>query len=100
MRAQKRGGKEMILALEELGDCADPEGLEGQLSQRELARVLNSFLNSLPDTERNVFLCRYWYVDPIEAIVRITGFSQSKVTSMLHRTRQKLWKKLGEEGLL
>lgn len=100
LRAQKRGGKEMILALEELGDCADPEGLEGQLSQRELARVLNSFLNSLPETERNVFLCRYWYVDSIEAIVRITGFSQSKVTSMLHRTRQKLWKKLGEEGLV
>lgn len=100
LRAQKRGGKEMILALEELGDCADPQGLEGQLSQRELARVLNGFLNSLPETERNVFLCRYWYVDSIEAIVRITGFSQSKVTSMLHRTRQKLWKKLGEEGLV
>lgn len=100
LRTQKRGGKEMILALEELGDCADPQGLEGQLSQRELARVLNSFLNSLPETERNVFLCRYWYVDSIEAIVRITGFSQSKVTSMLHRTRQKLWKKLGEEGLV
>ena len=29
LRAQKRGGKEMILALEELGDCADPQGLEG-----------------------------------------------------------------------
>ena len=100
LRAQKRGGKEMILALEELGDCADPEGLEGQLSQRELARVLNDFLNSLLETERNVFLCRYWYVDSIEAIVRITGFSQSKVTSMLHRTRKKLWKKLGEEGLV
>ena len=47
-----------------------------------------------------MFLCRYWYVDSIEAIVNITGFSRSKVTSMLHRTRQKLWKKLEEEGLV
>ena len=47
-----------------------------------------------------MFLCRYWYVDSIEAIVNITGFSRSKVTSMLHRIRQKLWKKLEEEGLV
>ena len=98
--AQKRGGKEMILALEELGECVDIRGMETEITSRELTRVLNGFLASLPETERNVFLCRYWYVDSIEAIVRITGFSQSKVTSMLHRTRQKLWKKLGEEGLV
>ena len=98
--AQKRGGKEMILALDELGECVAAQGLEAELSQRELARVLNSFLTALPETERNVFLCRYWYLDSIEAIVKITGFSQSKVTSMLHRTRGKLRKKLNEEGYL
>lgn len=98
--AQKRGGKEMILALDELGECVDTLGLDAELSQRELARILNSFLTALPETERNVFLCRYWYLDSIEAIVKITGFSQSKVTSMLHRTRGKLRKKLNEEGYL
>ena len=98
--AQKRGGKEMILALDELGECVDAKGLEAELSQRELTRILNSFLMRLPETERNVFLCRYWYLDSIEAIVKITVFSQSKVTSMLHRTRGKLWKKLSEEGYL
>ena len=96
--AQKRGGQEMILALEELGECVDTRGMEAEITQRELARVLNSFLVSLPETERNVFLCRYWYMDSIETIAKITGFSQSKVTSMLHRTRGKLRKKLGEEG--
>lgn len=98
--AQKRGGKEMILALDELGECVAAQGLEAELSQRELVRILNSFLTALPETERNVFLCRYWYVDSIEAIVKITGFSQSKVTSMLHRTRGKLRKRLNEEGYL
>lgn len=100
LSAQKRGGKEMILALDELGECVDTQGLEATISQRELARTLNSFLTNLPETERNVFLCRYWYLDSIEAIVKITGFSQSKVTSMLHRTRGKLRKKLSQEGYL
>lgn len=96
--AQKRGGKEMILALEELGECVDTRGMEAEITSRELTRVLNGFLASLAETERNVFLCRYWYMDSIETIVNITGFSQSKVTSMLHRTRGKLRKKLEEEG--
>ena len=96
--AQKRGGKEMILALEELGECLDTRGMEAEITSRELTRVLNGFLASLSETERNVFLCRYWYMDTIETIAKITGFSQSKVTSMLHRSRGKLRKKLAEEG--
>ena len=96
--AQKRGGKEMILALEELGECVDTRGMEAEITSRELTRVLNGFLASLAETERNVFLCRYWYLDSIEAIVHTTGFTQSKVTSMLHRLRGKLRKKLSEEG--
>lgn len=96
--AQKRGGKEMILALEELGECLDTRGMEAEITHRELTRVLNGFLASLSETERNVFLCRYWYMDTIETIAKITGFSQSKVTSMLHRSRGKLRKKLAEEG--
>ena len=96
--AQKRGGKELTLALEELGECLDTRGMEAEITSRELTRVLNSFLASLPETERNVFLCRYWYMDTIETIAKITGFSQSKVTSMLHRSRGKLRKQLTEEG--
>ena len=96
--AQKRGGKEIILALDELGECVAADSMEAEISQRELTRVLNSFLSGLPETERNVFLCRYWYMDSIEAIGKMTGFSQSKVTSMLHRTRGKLRKVLAEEG--
>ena len=96
--AKKRGGGEVTLALEELGDCADGKSLEAEASRRELNRLLNAFLASLPETERNVFLCRYWYLDSVETIGTITGFSQSKVTSMLHRTRGKLRTLLSQEG--
>lgn len=96
--ARKRGGGETILALDELGECVDAHGLEEEISRRELIRVLNSFLAALPESERNVFLCRYWYMDSVQAISQASGFSQSKVTSMLHRTRNKLRKMLSEEG--
>lgn len=98
LNARKRGGKETVLALEELGECTVSSDMEAEIAQRELARILNDFLENLPETERNVFLCRYWYLDSIEAIVHATGFTQSKVTSMLHRTRGKLRKRLSEEG--
>ena len=98
--AKKRGGGEIILALEELEACADVNNTESIVEQKELTKVLNRFLASLPETERNVFLCRYWYLDSIPAISEYSGFTQSKITSMLHRTRGKLRKRLCEEGWL
>ena len=98
--AKKRGGGEMVLALEELEDCTDVHSTESDFDRRELVRVLNRFLGSLSETERNVFLCRYWYLDSIQAISEYSGFTQSKVTSMLHRTRGKLRRHLSEEGYL
>lgn len=98
LSAKKRGGGEIILALDELEECVDTHNVETELAKKELTRVLNAFLSSLQETERNVFLCRYWYLDSIQTISEVSGFSQSKVTSMLHRLRGKLRKTLSEEG--
>ena len=98
--AKKRGGGEIVLALEELENCVDVSNTENTYEQKELTWVLNQFLSSLSETERNVFLCRYWYMDSIKAISEYSGFTQSKITSMLHRTREKLRKRLIEEGYL
>ena len=98
--AKKRGGGEIVLALEELDNCVDVTNTENTYEQKELTWVLNQFLSSLSETERNIFLCRYWYMDSIKAISEYSGFSQSKITSMLHRTREKLRKRLIEEGYL
>lgn len=97
----KRGGGEIILALEELEDCvAHEQTVEKIMEQKQLAAVFNRFLEALPETERRIFLCRYWYLDPIGDIANYYGFSVSKVTSMLHRTRRKLRTVLEKEGLL
>lgn len=99
--AEKRGGGEAMLALDELSECvADSQTVELSVERKELARAVNLFLEKLPETERNVFLCRYWYLDPIAVIAMNFGFSQSKVTSMLHRTRAKLRTYLEKEGFV
>lgn len=100
-RAAKRGGDQLQIALEELLDCADDgDSAEETVMCGELKTAINAFLCQLPDTERNVFLCRYWYFDGIGYISSQFGFRAGKVKSMLHRTRKKLQKYLKEEGFL
>ena len=89
----------MPLALEELNDCvAGMQNVEMDYERKEIVKAYVKFLDTLPITERRVFLCRYWYVESIETIADKFGFSQSKVKTMLHRTRTKLRKQLAEEG--
>ena len=97
--AAKRGGGEMPLALEELKDCVSgAENVDLALQRKELARLINRFLAALPPVERQVFLCRYWYLEPVAVIGQRFGFSQSKTASMLHRARKKLRVLLEKEG--
>lgn len=99
LNAEKRGGGELTLALDELENCVSGSGnVEDEIQRRELAKLFNDFLNTLPATERRVFLCRYWYMDSIQSIAQQFGFSQSKVASILHRTRAKLRTVLEKEG--
>lgn len=99
LRAYKRGGGEVTLALEELDGCiGGGENPEESLEKKELLRCVNHFLAGLPEMERKVFVCRYWYLDSVPDIAGYLGWSQSKVTSMLHRTRAKLRKQLEKEG--
>lgn len=100
-QAYKRGGGEITLALEELRDCvADPDTVEASYDRKETVRAFNRLLGALSETERNVFLRRYWCVDTVADIAASFGFSEGKVKSMLHRTRLKLRKQLEKEGLL
>ncbi len=99
--AQKRGGGEPEAALEELSAILPGGSDPAQaVEAAELTAALSRFLDGLPDTERRVFLRRYWFLDPIAAIGDRYGFSRSKVKSMLARTRAKLLAHLKKEGFL
>lgn len=97
----KRGGGEVSLVLEELSECIPAEeNVVRELEQKELTRALGRFLGALPETERDVFVSRYWFLAGIKEISAKFQFTESKTKSMLFRTREKLRIYLLEEGLL
>lgn len=99
--AYKRGGGEVTLALEELDEClSGGESAEQVVEKKELLNSINRFLDTLPETQRNMFVCRYWYLEPVQQIADRYGFTLSKTASILRRTRMKLSEQLRKEGFL
>ena len=99
--AKKRGDGQLPLVLAELEDCiSDGKSIEEETERKLLAEVIAAFEKGLPETEQEVFLCRYWYMDSVSAIATRFRFSESKVKSMLVRTREKLRVRLEKEGLV
>lgn len=97
----KRGGDEVSLALEELSECIPSNAsVEENVIAGELSARINRFVGTLAPTERQVFLCRYWYLDSIDKISADLCFGKSKVKSMLRRTRARLRADLEKEGVL
>ena len=98
--AGKRGGGELTLALEELYDCASDTSVEGSMEQKDLSRLISGFIRSLPRQEGDIFICRYWYLDPVKEIAQQFSISESKVKNTLFRTRKKLKAVLLKEGIV
>ena len=96
----KRGSGEAALALEELEYCIGTGDVERELEEKELTQAVNCFLSSLPVTERDLFVCRYWYLASVKELAHSFGYSESKVKSMLFRTRGKLRGHLEKEGYI
>ena len=99
--ADKRGGGEYPLCLEELAGCTPGgQGPERELELKELTEHIDKFLAGLKKQERDIFVSRYWYMAPVDEIAERAGFSYSKTASLLHRTRKKLELYLRREGLI
>ncbi|MDO4940120.1 MAG: sigma-70 family RNA polymerase sigma factor [Erysipelotrichaceae bacterium] len=97
--ADKRGGGEYALSLDEIGECvASNNNTEKEVDEKILVEKINYFLSRINTNERNVFVCRYFYFDSIEEIANRFNYSQSKVKMMLSRTRDKLKVYLEKEG--
>ena len=99
-RAAKRGGPQVELALEELGECVPAPGApEEHLEERETAALISRFLREQSDLDRNLFLRRYWYLDSISALAKRFHLSEGQTKSRLHRIRLRLREALVREGV-
>lgn len=98
--ADKRAAGEFALSLDELDDCiADGSTVEDEAEVNMLSRYISDFLRAQPVQPRKVFVCRYFYCDSISEISALFQMSESKVKSMLFRTRNKLRRYLEEGGI-
>lgn len=97
----KKRNPEVLKSLSELDEIVSGiEDPQQQYEAIELARIINDFLKLLDYERRNIFLRRYWYYDSISSIASRFSMSESKVKSMLFRTRNKLKVYLFQEGVL
>lgn len=99
-KTQRRGGGQLHMALEELGECVAARGGEEQwIEDMVLTELLNRFLAALPQESRIIFLRRYWYLCSVKEIADGMRLSESKVKMSLHRSRNKLRELLEREGI-
>ena len=97
--AQKRGGGEIVLVLDELSECIAAAGsAEQEYEAKELEQCVRLFVRALPKRERNVFVRRYFYTEPIAAIAQRYKLTESNALAILSRTRKTLKTHLTREG--
>lgn len=96
----KRGGGEAALALEELGRLrsAGGDAQPGAGGPGADATFGTAFCPACLPPSGRCFWARYWYGAAVKDIARQFGYSESKVKSMLYRTREKLRLTLEKEG--
>ena len=96
--AAKRNA-EVVSLTEEMEMCIPDTGHDRTMEARELGKILDVFLESLPKDSRLIFLRRYWYVDTIAEIAQRYGITESKVKMQLSRTKGKLAAYLEKGGI-
>ena len=97
--ADKRGGGELPVVLDELSELVSGNnGVEQEISRKELVKAIDTFLDTLSPEKRSIFVCRYWYADSISRIARKHRLNEGAVSMTLNRLRLKLHNYLLERG--
>lgn len=96
--AAKRNA-EVVSLTQEMELCIPDTSRDRVLEGKELGRIMNAFLESIPKDTRLIFLRRYWHLDTIAEIAARYGMTESKVKMQLSRTRTKLRTYLESEGI-
>ena len=97
-RTHGRGGTVTVL-LSELEECVpSPHGLEEITDARELGRILNGWLGSLPRQDCADFMRRYWSGESVADIAASRGVSANALSQKFARLRRSLRSYLEEKG--
>ncbi len=98
--AAKRGSAYSV-AINELEEVlASPDTVESSVEARELAGIIQDFLDTLSEENRIIFLRRYWFSDSYSEIAVRVGLTEKTVSVRLTRVRKKLKNYLIEREVL
>ncbi len=87
----KRGSGQIAVALDEVHEIVSSGyNVSDEYLEQEFMRLINLFLYSLSDRERNIFIRRYYFADDVPDIAKRFGITQGNTLKILSRTRNKL----------
>lgn len=99
-KAMKRNSTYDV-AMEEIDAClSSASTVEDEIETKELARMIEGFLDTLSSENRVIFLQRYWFSDTYSDIAKKVGISEKSVSVRLTRIRKKLKEYLVEREVL
>ena len=98
--AWKRGRNTETVNDEFLTDLSDGSTLADDYESHRAGEIVNAFLEKTGKNERRVFVMRYYLNFSIEQISYQTGYSHSKIKSLLSRQREALRLELQKEGII
>ncbi len=89
----------MVELTREMEECIPDIYAETDMKGEELTVLLDEFLKTLTQSNRAIFIRRYWFGESVGDIAKRFSFSESKVKTSLHRTRNKLKDTLSKKGV-
>ena len=87
--------------LAELSDCmAEGKKIDENMKLEEIAEVIAGFLRGISDSERMLFVGRYYHGMETEALAEKLKLEEESTKAALYRMRRALRAKLKKEGVL
>ena len=81
------------VVLEELAEVTPSD-----VSEDALREAVQGFLRTLGDTDRRLFLGRYWYATSVKELAKAWDMTPNAVSLRLYKTREKMKAYLSERG--
>ncbi|MBO4322743.1 MAG: sigma-70 family RNA polymerase sigma factor [Clostridia bacterium] len=96
--AGKRSG--ILLPIDELAEeLPSPEDGAALSDSAEIARAIDEFLEGCSETDRLLFVRRFWYSDSVKELASESGLSRAAVSDRLSRMKKGLADMLARRGI-
>ncbi len=88
------------IALDEITECfPSAVSVEDEIETKEIAGIIDRFLDALDQQNRILFVRRYWYSDSIGDLAELFHTSRHNISVRLSRIRKSLREYLMKEGV-